>query len=148
MGNGVEAIREGCRDARGWSWFENILRDIQYGFRAMLREPLFTLTAVGALAIGIGANSTVFTIIYSLMYRPIPVAHPESMRNVHIQAFGEGPRWHYGTQYFITWDEFNSIRGAAKSADITGMAETGDVAQRTIPDRFTHSWCRRISCRS
>ncbi len=124
MGNGVEAIREGCRDARGWSWFENILRDIQYGFRAMLREPLFTLTAVGALAIGIGANSTVFTIIYSLMYRPIPVAHPESMRNVHIQAFGEGPRWHYGTQYFITWDEFNSIRGAAKSADITGMAET------------------------
>jgi len=110
-------------DARGWSLLENLVRDVRYGLRAMLRNPLFTITAAGALAMGIGVNSAVFTMVYSLMYRPIPVAQPETMRNVHLAAFGQGSRSHFGTQYNITWDEFHSMRTTATSAELAGLAE-------------------------
>ncbi len=123
MGNGVEAIREECRDARGWNFAENLWRDVQYALRGMAKNPLFTLTAAGALALGIGANSAVFTLVYSLMYRPIPVAQPETMRNVHMATFGQGNRSSFGTQYNISWQEFHSVRAGTKSAELAGLAE-------------------------
>jgi putative ABC transport system permease protein len=120
---GVDAIKDDCRDARGWSLLENIGRDTRYALRGLRRNPLFTFTAVAAIAMGIGVNTAVFSMIYSVMYRPLPVSHPETIRNVHIATFGEGRRAQYGTPYFVSWAEFNHIRSSSKTAEIAGLAE-------------------------
>lgn len=120
---GMEAVKENCRDSRGVSALENLGRDVVYAWRAMKKSPGFVLTAAAAIALGIGANIALFSLVYSLMFRALPVFDPDSFRNVHIATFGEGNRSGYGTPYNVSWHEFNYIRKAAKTAEIGGLAE-------------------------
>jgi predicted permease len=119
---GVEGVKEECRDERRVSVFENIAADVAYAWRGMKRSPGFVLTAAVAIALGIGANTALFSIAYALVFRPLPVSNPETLRNVHIQAFGEGTRSGYGTMYNVSWVEFNHIRSNARTAEIAGIA--------------------------
>lgn len=102
---------------------DNLSKDISYAVRAILRTPGFALVAIAALALGIGANTAFFSLVYSVLLRPLPVSHPESIRNVHVTTFGEGRRAHFGTQYFVAWQEFQQMRADSKSADLAGIAE-------------------------
>lgn len=102
---------------------DNLSKDISYAVRAILRTPGFALVAIAALALGIGANTAFFSLVYSVLLRPLPVSHPESIRNVHVTTFGEGRRAHFGTQYFVAWQEFQQMRAGSKSADLAGIAE-------------------------
>jgi len=120
---GMEAVKENCRDSRGVSALENPGRDVVYAWRAMKKSPGFVLTAAAAIALGIGVNIALFSLVYSLMFRALPVFDPDSFRNVHIATFGEGNRSGYGTPYNVSWHEFNYIRKAAKTAEIGGLAE-------------------------
>jgi len=56
-----------------------MLQDLRYAFRAAVRNPAFMLVVVGSLALGIGANTTIFTVINAIFLRPLPVAHQESL---------------------------------------------------------------------
>lgn len=118
-----EAIKDHVRDTRGLSPLENLAKDIAYAVRTMKKSPGFVLTAAAAIALGIGANTALFSLVYSLMYRALPVADPGTFRNVHLTTFGEGSRSGYGTMYNVSWQEFNYIRNASKTADIAGLAE-------------------------
>ena len=71
-----EAVKDHCRDTRGISMIENLTRDIGYTFRAMKKSPGFVLTAAAAIALGIGANTALFSLVYSLMYRTLPGGRP------------------------------------------------------------------------
>lgn len=62
------------------------LRDVRHGFRSMRRSPGFTAAAVLTLALGIGANTAIFSLIYALLLRSLPVAHPEELRFIHAQT--------------------------------------------------------------
>src|SRR5690349_19398431 len=53
--------------------------DLKFAFRSLRRSPLFTLVAVASLALGIGANTAIFTLIDQLMLRVLPVAHPDQL---------------------------------------------------------------------
>jgi len=67
---------EVSRDSWGWTWLDRLSQDLRYGVRQMSRNPTFTLLAASALALGIGANTAIFTVINSLMLRTLPVAGP------------------------------------------------------------------------
>jgi predicted permease len=76
---GVEQIREQCRDERGIRFLEEVWQDLRYGFRTLRKNPGFTAIAVLTLALGIGANTAVFTLINSVLLRTLPVPNPHEL---------------------------------------------------------------------
>ena len=80
---GVEAIREAVRDARGMRPVEDLFRDLGYALRGARRNPGFVLAAVVSLAVPIGLNTTIFTIVDSLLFRPLPVVRPGELVDVY-----------------------------------------------------------------
>lgn len=76
---GVDQTKEACRDTRGWPALEAWLLDFRHASRGMMRAPGFALLAMAVLAVGIGASTTVFSILNTLFYRPLPYPHPERL---------------------------------------------------------------------
>ena len=80
---GVEQMKEAYRDRRGVPWIESLAKDAGYGLRGLRRNPAFTLAAVLSLALGIGANTAIFSFVNSLMLRMLPVQKPEQLLNLY-----------------------------------------------------------------
>jgi putative ABC transport system permease protein len=74
---------ERTRDADVVTWLDSILGDLRYALRAMRRSPGFALVAVGSLALGIGANTAIYTLIDAVMVRPLPVPHVEELVQIN-----------------------------------------------------------------
>ena len=88
---GVEQTKERQRDARSFAWLDDARRDMRHAARLLRRDPLFTLTAVLSLAIGIGANTTIFTIGHALLFRPpAAVAEPDALIDIGTRTPGGG----------------------------------------------------------
>jgi len=79
---GVELAKETCRDRRGLPVLETAIRDLHHTLRLLSRSPAFTLVAVLSLALGIGANTAIFTLLDQLMLRRLPVKHPEQLQMI------------------------------------------------------------------
>src|SRR5438105_15352660 len=86
---GVEQTREMVRERRGLPLLETFLQDIRYGLRMLRKNLGFTATAVLALALGIGVNTTVFTAFDALALRPRPVKTPERLVGVYRTTVGQ-----------------------------------------------------------
>jgi hypothetical protein len=72
FGNPTFLIEE-ARDAWGWTALESIGKDFRYALRSLRGSPLFTLTVILSLALGIGANTAIFTLLHASLWRPLPV---------------------------------------------------------------------------
>ncbi|MGB7137419.1 MAG: permease prefix domain 1-containing protein, partial [Acidobacteriaceae bacterium] len=79
---GVTQVRETVRLREGWPWIEHLRRDVGYALRQMRRSPGFAAVVVGTLALGIGAATAMFTLVWSTLLRPLP--YPAAQRIVAI----------------------------------------------------------------
>jgi predicted permease len=76
---GLEAAKESYRDQRGLPTLDSFRQDVRYALRGMRRNPVFTAVAVACLALGIGANTAIFSLFNAVMLRSLPVSHPEQL---------------------------------------------------------------------
>ena len=84
------ALRDQARETWNWSSVESVLRDARIGLRTLLRSPGFALTAIGIMAMGIGANVALFTVVRSVLLKPLPYTDPERLVSIyeHFSDYG------------------------------------------------------------
>jgi predicted permease len=122
---GVSALSEDCREANGASFVETFVQDLRFGARSMRRAPGFTAIAVIALALGIGANAAIFSVVNAVLLRPL--AYQDSDRLVTILHNGNGP---------VSPANFADWQAQAKSFAAMGAAESHstDVTNIDTPE--------------
>ena len=86
---GVEQVKEQVRDVRAGAWIETVLQDLQYGLRMLRNHPGFSALVVLTLALGIGANTAIFSVVYGVLLRPLPYAHGGQLVVVHQRTRGQ-----------------------------------------------------------
>src|ERR1700761_959654 len=74
---GVEGLKEECRESRRVHLVETFLQDVRYGLRSLIHNPGFSLVAILTLALGIGANTAIFSVVNAVLLNPLPFPHPE-----------------------------------------------------------------------
>lgn len=105
---GMDQVKEEVRAVRTGHVIQEFLKDLRFGARTLRRNPAFSAVAVLALALGIGANTAMFSVAYGILLRPLPYASPDRVAVVYLRYF---PRdFAFGTlcmRDFLTWRENN-----------------------------------------
>jgi putative ABC transport system permease protein len=128
---GPEQVKEKCRDARGTRWLENLLQDLRFGARIAMKRPSFTLIAIFTLALGIGANTAIFSVINALLLRSLPFSEADQLVMIwETQPDVRGPvgtypdfqDWRAGAQSFQGMAALSNKRYG--KAELAGPSET------------------------
>ena len=117
---GLTSAKEQYRAQRGLPWIETLRQDLRYAMRGMRRSPGFTAVAVGCLALGIGANTAILSILEAVMIRMLPVSHPEQLvllnyaTKVHTRGGLRFTSSGYGNTS-LAYPSFQAMRGATQA---------------------------------
>jgi predicted permease len=76
-------LRDQARSSWSWNWLEKLLRDLRYGVRTLTRSPAFALTAILVMALGIGATTSLFTVVRAVLLKPLPFREPDNLVTVY-----------------------------------------------------------------
>ena len=112
--------KEETRRMTALGWLDLLRQDLRYGVRHLVRAPAFTAVAVLSLAIGIGANSSIFSLIYSLLLNPLALPHPQQL--VEVQHTG---RDRPNDQF--SYNDYQSLRRSSGFTSVTAFTGTGNV---------------------
>ncbi len=141
----IALIQQRSREAWQWSTIESLLADLKFTFRRLLKAPGFTFTVLVTLAIGIGANTAVFTVVNSVLLKPLP--YPDSGRIVSLWLDAPGAdgmaSFTTGLQLsnsmYLTFDDHNKTLQSmgiwtVGNSNVTGVAEPEQVNSGFVSD--------------
>ena len=138
LGVAKETVR-----AAGWeSFVETCWQDLRFGLRMLRKNPGFTAVAVLTLALGIGANTAIFSVVYAALLKPLPCAKSEEVFNVfQQQAQGETPHmaWSYPNLEELSEQNhvFSAVAGAQRhQLTVTGRGEPMVVNTAAVTGEF------------
>ena len=116
---GVEQVKEECRDVRRIGWVDALRQDVRYSLRGFHRKPGFAFTVVATIAVGLGLNTTLFTIFNAYVLRPLAVRDPYSLyRYTWINKNGADHRF--------SWQEFQGFRSQNPAfSEVIGLQRVG-----------------------
>lgn len=122
---GIEQMKEDHREQRSVRWMENLSRDVRYGMASLARDPAFAAITVGLLALGIGANTAMFSIVDAVLLKPLPFPEPERMVRV-VETPTPTQRNNTTTLTFLDWKRQTDIFDALSVESVTRAAVESD----------------------
>jgi predicted permease len=139
MGNFV-LIREVTEDMWGGRWWRDLLEDVQFGLRVLWKSPRFLAVAVLTLALGIGANTALFSIVNGVLLNPLPYPHPEELVTLHESK----PNFSTGSisfPNFLDWQKDNQTFSSmavqrGTSFILTGLGEAEQIDAQFVSSDF------------
>jgi macrolide transport system ATP-binding/permease protein len=139
---GVEQVKEQVREVRAGAWLDCLLQDVRYGARMLRRNPGFTAVAIVTLALGIGVNTAMFTIVNGFLLRPLPVHDAAQITAIPVEEKG----FPIGARGF-SYPEFADLRQQASPvvdvfANVLGQPELSvDDKANSITISYVSSNC-------
>ena len=143
LGN-TTTVKEETREMWGWSSMERLLQDLRYGLRTLARSPGFTVATVLTLALGIGANSAMFSVIDGVLLRALPYPDAKRLALVHVRFSPQNTE--YGTMSiadYLDWKARNRafqdpaiFSNASWRFDVTGAGEPIEVKGCAVTENF------------
>jgi predicted permease len=108
----VPRIQEQTWEVWSVTWFEQLLQDLRYGTRTLVRSPGLTIAAVLAIALGIGINVGIFSVLNGLALRLLPVPHAREQLSVNqiLHFHGQGNRFVHNNYGYVSWSEYRNYR--------------------------------------
>jgi putative ABC transport system permease protein len=134
---GSVAVAEACRDARGLGWLESSRRNLRYALRLLRRQPGFAFIAIATLALGIGANSAVFSAIDTILLSPLPF--PNGNRLMLLEQYeprSANPSTPVAPVRVEDWNRLNATFQAITGYYIDDISETSGE----LPERLACAW--------
>jgi putative ABC transport system permease protein len=139
----VEHIKEHVRDVRVGAWLDALRQDVRFGVRTLLRRPAFTLIAILTLGVGIGATTAMFSLIDSVLLRPLPFHEPDRLTMVwEVRPRFNRPRIEVSPANYVDWRQqvpaFESLAAYVNMpVNLTGAGTPEQlVAVQVTPNLF------------
>lgn len=138
---GVETVKEGVREVRHGRLLEDLAQDARYAFRSLRKHPGFTTVAILTLALGIGANTAIFSVINAVLLRPLPYENADRLVVV-VEAVAEKPIGGASFPNFADWRTQNTVFAnlaavrQRESFNLTGTGESERLQGRLVSANF------------